>query len=225
MISPLASASDGTLTVSWPTVAGATGYTVKTSPPTATPPCADGTVVSGNQQTCTITGLSGGTSYLISVTAKGTGAAGVAIESATLPIQGMTLGAATQAPKGPLTVQVAVNLPNNPVIPGMRAFVEGQPASGGPQALLHGSTGSNTFSLQVKDASNKVVYASNYFLALSQPGGGTSTTFSVDAATLDYGLTPLTLAGTKPYANSGGLVVGTPFGPKPYYQYFPVTFP
>ncbi len=225
---PLASVSsptDSTLTVSWPTVAGATAYTVKTSPPIATPPCAGGIVAKDNQQKCVLSGLRSGTSYLVSVTAQGANDKGAAIASATLPLQGMTTGTATKVPSGTFAFEIAVNLPNAPVIPGMRAYIEDQLANGGPQARLQGSAGTNTYSLQIKDADSKVVYASNYFLVLSQSGDTAAKTFAVDSATLDYGLTPLTLAGNKPYRNGGGLVVGTPFGPKPYYQYFPVVFP
>lgn len=222
----VSSASNTGLTVTWPTVKGATGYTITTQPASAGTPCA--TTVAGPTQTCTLTGLTPGTSYRISVTATGLGTTGVPIVSGTLPVQGMTTGTAPTTAGGTRALQIAVNLPNAPVIPGMQAFVNGQPASDGFQASIQGAVGLNTFGLQVRDASDTIVYASNYVVNLSQPSTVADGFFDVGPLFLDYNLTPLTVAGppaTPPYANGGGLVVGTPFSPKPYYHPYPTSFP
>ena len=73
-----------------------------------------------------------------------------------------------------------------------------------------------------------MVYRGTYFINLAAAAAGH---FDVAAPfTLEYNLTPLTQAGppgTPPYPLGPNLplTVGTPFTPKPYYQYFDVKFP
>jgi hypothetical protein len=95
----VASANSTGVTVTWPAISGATGYTVKTKPAASGAACVPtpSTATAGTTQTCAITGLKAGTSYLISVTAKGVSNLGVPIVSGTLPVQGMTTGTATPA--------------------------------------------------------------------------------------------------------------------------------
>jgi len=214
---------DTSLKVSWPTVKNATGYDVKVSPGSAS--CSP--TLSGDTQSCTISGLDAGTSYLISVRAKGTKDS-AAITSAILPIQAMTSGTATPVSEGVFNISFGVNLPVNPAIPGMTAYVNGQEASGGPQASVQGSLGQNIIGMEIKDSSNEVVYSTNYFVTVSQPAGVPADKFDIGSLYLEYGLTPLTAAGppkTPPYDKGGGLVIGTPFTPKPYYMFFPTVFP
>ena len=223
-LASVTSAGTDTLTVSWPTVSGATGYTVATSPAGTGTPCTPAT--SGGQQACTITGLSQGTSYLVSVTANATSAGGAAISSGVLPIQGLTAGSGPGRGSGPYNIQVGVNLPNAPVIPGMQAYVNGQLASGGiSQATVNAVSGQNVMGMQILDASDHVAWSGSYFVTVTPSG---TAAFNVSQIKLQYGMTALTAAGppsTPPYPNSGGLVIGTPFTPKPYYQYFPVVLP
>ena len=214
---------DTSLKVSWPTMKNATGYDVKVSPGSAS--CSP--TLSGDTQSCTISGLDAGTSYLISVRAKGTKDS-AAITSAILPIQAMTSGTATPVSGGVFNISFGVNLPVAPPIPGMTAYVNGQEASGGPQASVQGSLGQNIIGMEIKDSSNEVVYSTNYFVTVSQPAGIPADKFDIGPLYLEYGLTPLTAAGppkTPPFDKGGGLVIGTPFTPKPYYMFFPTVFP
>lgn len=229
---PLVSVSasaDNALTVTWPTVPGATGYSVTTHPRGTVAPCAQGPVASGGVQTCAISGLNSGTAYRIAVTATGVGAAGVPIASASLPVQGVTTGALTLPAAGPYYFEMAVNLPDAPAIPGMQAFVGGQLAGVGKNANFSLGYGQHIIPLQIKSAAGVVVYATHYDITLAQPPGtATQDMFDVGPLSIDYGLTPLSVAAaaSPPYPKVGnGLVIGTPFGPKPYYRYFPVAFP
>ncbi|MBK6359225.1 hypothetical protein [Candidatus Skiveiella danica] len=209
--------SSSTMTLTWAAVPGANGYVVSTRPAggVCTP------VTSAGIVTCALSGLSPGTAYLVSTTATGASAAGMAIRSGALDVQGMTTGSGPGAGSGPYNISFGVNLPDAPVIPGMTAYVNGMKA----QAAVNAVAGQNIMGLRVLDAAGNVAYAGNYFVTVTPVGNGT---FTVGPIQLDYGLTPLTTAGppsTPPYANGGGLVIGTPFTPKPYYRYYPTVFP
>ena len=79
-----------------------------------------------------------------------------------------------------------------------------------------------TIALQIKNAASEVVYAGNYFLELNASGADS---FEIKRGYLDFGLTAIAPAPTTPpYANSGGLVIGSTFNVKPYYQYFAPLF-
>lgn len=213
----VASATDTSLNLSWPAVTGATGYKINVSPPPLTPIAP--VVVAGNPQTYNLTGLEAGTPYLVGVTATGTD-----IQSETLPVQGITSG--TRAPlnkTGGPTFQANVNLPA--ALTGFDIFVNGTQVSPTANASIAGALGSNVFGLQIRQGGN-VVYNGNYLVETVAASSGT---FSLGLFTLEYNLTPLTQAGppgTPPYPNSAfQCVIGTPFNPKPFYQFFQSVFP
>jgi len=226
----VASASANELDLSWPTVSGATGYTVALSPQPATEP-GPFTPQAGATQTQKIKGLKPGTSYLVSVTATGSNA-GQSIQSAVLPIQGVTADdpgvqtalAATSDP----SPTFLLNLGLTPNFSDMSYTINGKTVDFSGDASLTGVIGMNTLNLAILDATQQVVYRGTYFVHLVDAGSGY---FDVAAPfTLEHNLMPLTQAGppgTPPYplGNTDPLTVGTPFTPKPYYQYFEVVFP
>jgi len=213
----VASATDTSLNLSWPAVTGATGYKINVSPPPLTPLAP--VVVSGNPQTYSLTGLEAGTPYLVGVTATGNN-----IQSETLPVQGITTG--TRAPlnkTGGPTFQANVNLPA--ALTGYQIFVNGTQVSPTANASISGALGTNVFGLQIKQGGN-VVYDGNYVVETIAASSGA---FTLGPFVLQYNLTPLTQAGppgTPPYPNgSFQCVIGTPFNPKPFYQFFQSVFP
>lgn len=231
---PLASVSSSTdtaMTVTWPTVADATGYAVTVSPAGSAVACALGPTASAGMQVCGITGLTSGTSYLVSVVANGASKTGVPILSGVLPIQGITTGPLQATNAGPYYFEMSVNLPDAPAIPGMSAFAGGQATDKTKNANFSLAYGKHIIPLQIKDAAGTVVYSTNYEITLSKPpGAANDDLFDIGPIFLDYGLTPLSVAAAggapPPYPKLGsGLVLGTPFGPKPYYKYYPVVFP
>lgn len=224
------SATSTSLGLSWPSVANATGYTLALSPKPAKAP-ASFSAQSGATQSHSITGLTPGTAYLVSVTATGKNA-GQAIQSAVLPVQGVTHAAAQSS------ADVAAVAADNPsfklslgLTPNFRSMsyeINGQPVAFGDDANVQGVIGTNTLQLSILDDKKAVVYRGTYFINLAAASAGN---FDVAAPfTLEYNLTPLTQAGppgTPPYPLGPNLplTVGTPFTPKPYYQYFEVKFP
>ncbi|MBT9589098.1 PD40 domain-containing protein [bacterium] len=210
--------SDTNLNLSWPAVTGATGYKVNVSPapPTLPPPV----VVGGNPQTYALTGLEPGTPYLISVTSVAGN-----VQSATLPVQGVTTGnRAPLAQVGGTTFQANLNLPAS--LSNFLVSINGSPVNPTTNASISGALGNNVFGVQIKNAGGSIVYQGNY---LATTVAASASTFTLGPATLQYNLTPLTQAGppgTPPYPNDAfQLVLGTPFNPKPFYQFFPVVFP
>ena len=111
---------------------------------------------------------------------------------------------------------------------GMRYSMNGQTVATGNDVNVLAVLGTNTLGVQILDAGSNVVYQGTYFVTLES---GTTGFFQVGAPfALEYNLQALTQAGppgTPPYPVGPNypLTVGTPFTPKPYYQYFPVAFP
>ncbi|MBY4596929.1 hypothetical protein K3217_15530 [bacterium BD-1] len=127
---------------------------------------------------------------------------------------------------GKLNVGMNINLPDAPKIPGMTAFINGslvRTGEGAQNVFLNLAPDvPYTIALQIKNAASEVVYAGNYFLELNTSG---TDTFQIKRGYLDFGLTATAPAPTTPpYANSGGLVIGSTFSVKPYYRYFPPLF-
>lgn len=224
------SATSTSLNLSWPSVANATGYTLALSPKPAKAP-ASFSPQAGATQSHSITGLAPGTSYLVSVTATGKNA-GKAIQSAVLPVQGVTHAAAQAsadvAASAGENPSFKLSLGLTPNFSSMSYEINGQPVAFGDDANVQGVIGMNALQLSVLDEKKAVVYRGTYFINLSAAAAGH---FDVAAPfTLEYNLTPLTQAGppgTPPYPLGPNLplTVGTPFTPKPYYQYFEVKFP
>jgi hypothetical protein len=185
----------------------------------------------GPSQSHAIGNLTAGTAYLVSVTATGS-KGGKAIQSAVLPVQGVT--AADPASTNSLTATAndkpsfKLNLGLTPNFSAMSYAVNGKPVKFGDDANVQGVIGVNKLDLSILDASNAVVYRGTYLVNLTAATAGH---FDVAAPfALQYNLTPLTQAGppgTPPYPLGPNLplTVGTPFTPKPYYQYFDVRFP
>lgn len=226
----VADAGKTTLKLSWPTIAGATDYTLELSPKPASSP-GPFKAQAGVTQSHTITGLTAGTAYLVSVTASGS-KNGHAIHSAVLPVQGVT---AADPATPPPTVAAGADLPSfklslglTPNFSDMSYEVNGQAVAFGDDASVNGALGINALQLSILDAAQSVVYRGTYFVNLEAASAGN---FNVAAPfALEYNLTPLTQAGppdTPPYPLGPNLplTIGTPFNPKPYYQFFDVRFP
>jgi len=104
-------ASDtSTITLQWPAIDNATGYTVTWSPPYETasievpPPNPQPTPV-----IATLTGLQPGTPYTITVTANGLGSTGGAVRSFEVPVYARTHGTAPTLPAGDAEFQLGFN--------------------------------------------------------------------------------------------------------------------
>ena len=228
----VSSADTTTLDLSWPTVPNATGYTVELSPD---PSQANGPFdqQSGPSQSRTISGLTPGTAYLVSVAATGT-ANDQAIRSAVLPVQGVTAAAPEIAPAditaGDDLPTFKLNLGLTPNFSGMSYVVNGQSVGFDDDASVEAAIGTNTLNLSILDANQTVVYRGTYFITLNADGESADHFDVGSPFALEYNLTPLTQAGppgTPPYPLGPNypLTIGTPFTPKPYYQYFEVLFP
>jgi Fibronectin type III domain len=221
-----------TLKLTWPTVANATGYTLELSPkPKPSASLGPFSQQAGAIQSHTITGLTPGTSYLASVTATGSNS-GQTIQSAVLPVQGVThddptfdsgTGAAdADSPSFKLNLGLTPNFSN------MSYKVNSTNVAFAGDANIDAEIGVNTLQLSILDANQTVVYRGTYFVNLEAANEGF---FDVAAPfELEYNLAPLTQAGpptTPPYPLGPDLplTVGTPFTPKPYYQFFDVMFP
>jgi hypothetical protein len=226
----VAAADNTTLNLTWPTIASATGYTVELSPQ---PSASQGpfSPQAGATQSQTITGLTPETSYLVSVTATGT-KNGQTIQSAVLPVQGVTN---TDPESHPGDVAAGVDVPSfklslglTPNFSSMSYQLNGQTVKFGEDTNVDAVIGTNTLQLSILDANQSVVYRGTYLVNLEAASAGH---FDVAAPfALEYNLTPLTQAGppnTPPYPLGPDLplTIGTPFTPKPYYQFFDVRFP
>ncbi len=199
--------TNNTLRFGWQAVPGAKRYQVTLNQP--------GKVsITGTE--CTITELKPGTSYLVSVTAfDEVGQSGV------LPTQGVTTGARTPLSGGPITFQANCNLP----IKGLTVEINGTTVDPTHNATIAGQVGQNSFGLRILAPNKDVLYVGNYLVTTR---AASPTTFTIGPFELEYNLTPLTQAGppgTPPYPNNAAqLTLGTPFNPKPYYQYFETKF-
>jgi len=226
----VASADETTLSLSGPTVAGATAYALDISPQPSTAP-GPFSAQAGATQSQTISGLTAGTSYLLSVMATGS-KSGKDIQSAVLPVQGVTKAA---PPSVPSVADSDADLPSfklnlglTPNFSGMSYQLNGQSVSFGEDANVNAVLGTNALQLSILDANEVVVYRGTYFVNLEA-----ATTGNFDVAApflLEYNLTPLTQAGppgTPPYPLGPDypLTIGTPFTPKPYYQFYDIKFP
>lgn len=226
----VAAADQTTLSLSWPSIAGATGYTLDISPQSSSNQGAF-SVQPGATQSQTITGLTAGTAYLVSVTATGS-KNGKAIVSAVLPVQGVTLADPTTvsagAEAGSDLPSFKLNLGLTPNFSSMSYQLNGQSVKFGEDANVNAVLGTNTLHLSILDASESVVYRGTYQVNIEAASAGN---FEVAAPfSLEYNLTPLTQAGppgTPPYPLGPHypLTIGTPFTPKPYYQFYDVRFP
>ncbi len=218
---------DDQLTVTWPTVSNASSYSITTIPPVAAPSCLAVTPLMAETQSCDLKGLSPGSSYRINVVARGSNLkTGKPITSSSVSIQGVTSGAFPALTPGKLNVGMNINLPDAPKIPGMTAFINGslvRTGEGAQNVFLNLAPNvPYTIPLQIKNEASEVVYAGNYFLELNASGADS---FEIKKGFLDFGLTAIAPAPTTPpYANSGGLVIGSTFNVKPYYRYFPPLF-
>lgn len=214
------------MTVSWPAVPGATGYAVDLLPRTIAT-----TTVQGQTST-TLAGLTPGTTYLVSVTAKGGGG----ISSNSLPFQATTGGTRPALATGPANFQMNLGLPNNlSNLADLEVSIAGQPVGPTQNATFNLGYGTSLLELSIRSkSSGRVVYRNTYFLDVDAIGSshfGFGLPFS-----LLYNLNGLTVVGagkgpndaqpSAGYSNTGnGLVIGTPFTPKPFYQYFRTVFP
>ena len=219
------------LDLAWPKVAGARGYSIELSPKPAQNPAPVG-VQDKAMQTHSVTGLTPGTSYLVSVKATGS-RSGQAIESAVLPVQGVTHAdpAATHADSDTATSEsptFKVSLGLTPNFSSMSYVLNGEAVDFNDDASVTGVIGTNTLNLSILDADSTIVYQGTYFVTLEDASAGH---FNVGAPyQLEYNLKPLTQAGppgAPPYALGPDypLTIGTPFAPKPYYRHFEIKFP
>ncbi len=220
------SAGENSLSLSWPAVTGATGYTVDVVPRTV------GTVTVNGGTSTTLTGLTSGTTYVISVKAQGAG--GTASNS--LPFQGTTTGTRPALATGGANFQLNLGLPNGlSNLSDLEVRVAGQPVSPTANANFNVGFGTAILDLEIRSKSRgEVVYRNNYFLDVDAIGSG-SFGFGLPFELL-YNLNGLTVAaiGKGPndpqpaggYPLTGnGLVIGTPFTPKPFYRFFSTVFP
>ena len=226
----VAAAEKTSLQLKWPRIPGATGYIMILSPE---PGKSIGPLSTQDKpiQSHTITDLTPGTSYLVSVIATGKNDSEV-ITSAALPVQGVTLADATaindDGAKGPDQPSFKVSLSLTPNFSAMTYKLNGQAVDFGADASVYGKIGTNILNLSILDADKTTVYQGTYFVTLKN---APEKHFTVAAPfMLEYNLTPLTQAGppqTPPYPLGPDLplTVGTPFTPKPYYKHFEVKFP
>ncbi|WP_447975266.1 fibronectin type III domain-containing protein [Nitrospira sp. Kam-Ns4a] len=229
------------LTITWPVVSGATAYAVTVSygagipvpgiTLTPSPPSPSGT---------TISGLSPGTTYQISVTATST-LDGNPVSSFTVPVYSMTTGTLAK-PEGTLQFGTSLNWSVNAsgCPPANYTFTINQqpytPSGPGPCSntnpypTINGSLGTNVYGLTITDGSN-TIYQGEYVVNLTQTAGQ----YYLDAAFLtppnSHLLTPAWNGGKAPPYPGGpispiqSLVIGTPFAPVATKKPGPVVFP
>lgn len=204
---PLVTVSNPTntsLTLTWPPVTGATGYTVNVgygggiavpgATLTPTTPSPSGT---------TISGLNPGTTYQISVAA--TGSSG---QSYTVPVYGTTTGT-MPSPSGSVSFATSLSwsVDASGTPPSTYQFtVNGQPITVGAKptnATITGSSGLNVYGLTITDTkTSNTVYQGNYVVNLSP------LTLSSVPPNVAFGAPPsgTTATGTTTIAN--GVVTG-----------------
>lgn len=227
---PLVSVSGETntsLNLSWDAVPGATGYTVRVTPPRP------GVVheVPSTDTTISLTDLDPGTPYFIYVQATGTRNS-KQVSSTAVPVQGVTTGTRTPITGGPIGIDMNLNLDNNlPDKNSYSVFINGSPVSPTANAAIQANIGTNVVGVKI-DGPTGTVYQGNYYLTLvdtTSPGSSNKTFRIGKPFELEFNRTPLSIASGQPgpdYPYQGsGLVVGTPFVPKPYYKFFETVFP
>jgi hypothetical protein len=218
------------LTISWPAVTNATGYTVNVSygggiavsgasisPPTQ----------SGSTWTSTISNLSPGTTYQINATATGSNS----IQSYTVPVYGTTSGTIS-SPTGSTSFQAALNWPTNPV-PGGLGFTlnNNNPYTPGSTVSVSGNLGSPiVYGLTVTQNSTPI-YQGNYVMNVTQSG---SSNYILNAFLTPPNSQPLNPAWSgggcftpctiSTFLPMGFVMAGT-FQPVALKQFFPVQFP
>lgn len=216
------------LSLSWQAVPNATSYSVSILPETV-----DTKVVEAGTSV-TLTGLSPGVPYLVTVVANGVGG----ISSNSLPVQGLTAGARSPLAAGPANFQMSLNLPNNMSnLSDMEILIDGQPVGTQTNADFNLAFGTHVLDLQIRSRSRgTVVYRNNYFVDLDAiDPAKTHFGFGLPLM-LQYNLLDLAVSGigkgpNDPQPANGypltgnGLVLGTPFTPKPFYRFFPTVFP
>ncbi|HLK68088.1 MAG TPA: fibronectin type III domain-containing protein [Bryobacteraceae bacterium] len=208
----VAGQTDHTLTLTWKSVQGATGYTIGlVPPPTPDLPIAIA-AVDGDIQTHTVTGLSPGIPYVVSVTAIGP----ANTTSNQLPVQGMTSGTRVPLNQGPIEFQLGLNLPPSlPNFSDLKVLINGSPAR--PTTVVAADFGVNAVGLAIQSTSSgAVLYQGNYLLEFVSQNGGANFGFG-PTFELQNNRTPLTRSGDSFRIGDKSLVVGTPFTPKPFY--------
>ncbi len=153
------------LAITWPPSSSATGYTVNVS-------YGGGIPVSGitlNPATpspsgTTISGLSPGTTYQLSVTATGS-----SIQSYTVPVYGTTTGQ-IKPPSGsiPFGTSLSWSANTSGKLPsGYQISINNSSYTLGASVPIQGAQGLNIYGLTIRDASSKTVYQGNYVVNLS----------------------------------------------------------
>lgn len=212
------SVTSASMTLSWPAVTGASGYTVTVNPPYP------GSVTVNATSPHTIAGLTPGTTYTISVVANGV-ASGVNVQSAVIPVYATTTGSVTPL-TGPIPFQTALNWGVSQLSPAALTFqIDGQSYTpGGPNVMVNGNAGTNVYPLKILDGTTPI-FQGNYVVTLN--GSASSYTVNPNGPFfLTQNSTAIVAQGTPPFSNSGTqLVVGTPFNPVATKQIFPVCFP
>ena len=113
----------------------------------------------------------------------------------------------------------------------MKLKPNGSPVSPTANAAIQANIGTNVVGVKI-DGPTGTVYQGNYYLTLvdtTSPGSSNKTFRIGKPFELEFNRTPLSIASGQPgpdYPYQGsGLVVGTPFVPKPYYKFFETVFP
>ncbi|MEW6544586.1 MAG: hypothetical protein AB1411_13380 [Nitrospirota bacterium] len=227
--------TSSSLTISWPAVSGATGYTVNISYGGGIPvPGVTLTPAMPSPSGTTISGLSPGTTYQISATATGTNN-DHAIQSYVVPVYGTTAGALPSLTGGSISFGTGLNwsVGTSKTPPSNYTFAingSSYTVGGSQNAAIAGAPGINVYGLTITNGT-KTLYQGNYVVNLTSASGQ----YYVENAFL----TPpnsnlLTTAWSKgggngfpagPFPNNGSLVIGTPFAPVATKQTAPVVFP
>jgi hypothetical protein len=154
------------LVIAWPASSGATAYAVNVTYGGGIPvPGVILTPATPSPSGTTISGLTAGTTYQISVTATGPNS----IQSYTVPVYGTTTGQITP-PSGsiPFGTSLSWSANTSGKIPaGYQVSINNAPYTLGASAPIQGAPGLNVYGLTITDGSGKTVYQGNYVVNLS----------------------------------------------------------